>query len=123
MEASGSGAKFCKACGAAIHGEDNYCPGCGRPVAEDAPAAGVAADKATPQTGRKWPALLTVIVLIVFVGGYLSGTFDHVLYNVGLNYKECARNGFGATFCGSELDQYRERIQSVQTRLGETESP
>jgi hypothetical protein len=25
--------------------------------------------------------------------------------------EECARNGFGAKFCGQELKEYRERIQ------------
>jgi len=58
---------------------------------------------------------VTALVLVLLIGGYVSGTFDHVLYNVGLNYKECARNGFGATFCGDELDQYRERVQGLQT--------
>ncbi|HST33035.1 MAG TPA: hypothetical protein VLJ80_05885 [Solirubrobacteraceae bacterium] len=114
----GGGAKFCKECGTAIGGADNYCPGCGRAVAENAPAPVVAPESVPPAPAkRKWPVVVTALVLIFLIGGYVSGTFDHVLYNVGLNYKECARNGFGATFCGSELDEYRERVQGVQNRL------
>jgi hypothetical protein len=54
------------------------------------------------------------IVVVIMVIAWRAGTFDHVLYNVGLNAKECARNGFGAVFCGSELDEYREHIESAK---------
>lgn len=33
-----------------------------------------------------------------------------------------ACSGLGATFCGSELDEYRTRIQGVQERLREATS-
>ena len=56
---------------------------------------------------------VALILVIVFVLWRL-GTFDHALYNVGLNAKECARNGYGATFCGKELDEYRERLRSIE---------
>jgi hypothetical protein len=55
-----------------------------------------------------------VLVLLAIGGFYANGNFDRILYNVGLNFHECARNGFGATFCGKELDQYRERISRVK---------
>jgi hypothetical protein len=54
--------------------------------------------------------ILIILVLLVLFAGWRSGTFDHALYNVGLNAKPCARNGFGATFCGQELTEYRERL-------------
>ena len=53
-------------------------------------------------------AFLAVCLLL---GLYLNGNLDRTLYPVGLNFHECARNGFGATFCGSELDEYRARIE------------
>lgn len=115
MEASGSGgAKFCRECGTAI-GAARYCPGCGQPTADHVPAPVAGASAPPSPAKRKWPIAVTALVLVLLIGGYVSGTFDHVLYNVGLNYKECARNGFGATFCGDELDQYRERVQGLQT--------
>jgi hypothetical protein len=58
--------------------------------------------------------ILIVGVVALLIAGYVSGQFDHPLYSVGLNFNECARNGFGATFCGSELDEYRERIDRAK---------
>jgi hypothetical protein len=52
-------------------------------------------------------------VLALVIGLYLHGTFDRALYGAGLNHHECARNGFGATFCGRELDEYRERTRPL----------
>ena len=56
-----------------------------------------------------WRTLIVVVLLLV-IAAWRAGSFDHVLYNVGLNAKECARNGFGAVFCGQELTEYREQI-------------
>jgi hypothetical protein len=65
-----------------------------------------------------------VICLAVFaiVGLYVSGRLDHLLYNAGLNYHECARNGLGATFCGSELTEYRARITHVSEEDAKAET-
>lgn len=68
-----------------------------------------------------------IVLAVLAVGGlYLHGTFDRALSGVGLNYHECARNGLGATFCGEELTNYRERIaqskresEAVATHLHE----
>jgi hypothetical protein len=60
---------------------------------------------------RRLVRVLAVAVVIVLVVAWRSGTFDHVLYNVGLNAKPCARNGFGATFCGQELTEYRKDLE------------
>ena len=60
---------------------------------------------------RRWTwRILIALALLVLFTAWRAGTFDHVLYNVGLNAKECARNGFGAVFCGQELTEYRERV-------------
>jgi hypothetical protein len=56
-----------------------------------------------------WRILIVLIVFVLFAG-WRAGTFDHALVNVGLNAKPCARNGLGATFCGQELTEYRERL-------------
>jgi hypothetical protein len=54
------------------------------------------------------------LAIAVLIGFYLHGSFDRALSGIGLNHHECARNGFGATFCGKELDQYRQRIRAVK---------
>jgi hypothetical protein len=54
-------------------------------------------------------AFAVVIALAVVFTAWRGGTFDRALVNVGLNAKECARNDFGATFCGRELTEYRAR--------------
>ena len=68
---------------------------------------------------RKWHQhlgvrLVVVVLIITLFAGWRAGTFDQVLYKVGLNAKECARNGLGATFCGQELTEYRERITKAK---------
>ena len=64
---------------------------------------------------------LVVLSLVAIVAAlYLSGRLDHALYPVGLNYHTCARNGFGATFCGSELTAYQDRIDGIQRQYQST---
>jgi hypothetical protein len=56
-----------------------------------------------------------LIAVVVIVGAlYFTGRMDHALYPLGLNFTTCARNGFGATFCGSELTAYQARFQDIQ---------
>jgi hypothetical protein len=60
------------------------------------------------------PRRLLIVLLVLGVGAlYFSGRLDHLLYNVGLNYNQCARNGLGAVFCGSELAEYRTRVEGA----------
>lgn len=68
-----------------------------------------------PATPKRWHErwswrLLILLVLVFLFAAWHAGTFDHALYNVGLNAKPCARNGFGAVFCGQELTEYDEHI-------------
>lgn len=65
---------------------------------------------------RRRPALIVValVVLLGLVALWSVGTFDHALVNIGLNAQRCARNGFGATFCGKELDEYNARLQRAK---------
>ena len=69
----------------------------------------------------KWTGV--AIVVTVVVGWlYLHGTFDRALYSVGLNWNECASNGFGATFCGDDLDRYRQNVvEPASEATGELE--
>jgi hypothetical protein len=62
------------------------------------------------QIGRIRLSFGACLLIALLIALWSRGTFDHLLVNVGLNAKECARNGFGATFCGDELDRYRRQI-------------
>jgi hypothetical protein len=74
-----------------------------------------------PSGGRNLGLVALVVLALVVLGAlYARGTFDRVLVNVGLNAKECGRNGFGATFCGQELVEYRERIAKGEREGKET---
>jgi hypothetical protein len=55
-------------------------------------------------------ALIVAAFVLLAVFAYTQGTFDNFLWKVGLNYNECATNGFGATFCGDSLKEYKVRI-------------
>ena len=55
----------------------------------------------------------TIGVTLVLLTAWSKGTFDRALYNVGLNAKPCATNGFGATFCGDQLIEYQKRVKSL----------
>jgi hypothetical protein len=53
------------------------------------------------------------IFAFLWLGGiWTNGTFDYALVNLHLNFNECARNGFGATFCGPDLEEYKDKIGS-----------
>jgi hypothetical protein len=62
----------------------------------------------TKRRSAKPLVIVAVILLILFA--WTRGTFDNFLWKVGLNYNECATNGFGATFCGNDLKEYKARI-------------
>ncbi len=68
----------------------------------------------------KWKVTLLVVVVIVGVM-YFSGRLDYALYNVGLNFNTCARNGFGATFCGADLTEYENRMRRVQLQISQAQ--
>jgi Skp family chaperone for outer membrane proteins len=59
-------------------------------------------------------AIAGALLIVAVVALYFHGNLDRPLYNIGLNYHECARNGLGASFCGKELDEYRERINKAK---------
>ena len=59
---------------------------------------------------RSTKSLVVIVIVLIIVGAWTQGTFDNFLWKVGLNYNECATNGFGATFCGDALDEYKTRM-------------
>lgn len=56
-------------------------------------------------------------VIVIVAALYLSGRLDPVLYKVGLNFKACGENGYGAVFCGSALTSYNSRVHAVQQQV------
>lgn len=65
-----------------------------------------------------WTVRLGIVALLVIIGiAWHAGTFDHLLYNVGLNAKPCARNGFGAVFCGKELEERRQQAEEIREHV------
>lgn len=48
--------------------------------------------------------IVGAVVLVLFV--WRSGALDQPLSSLGLNAHPCIRNGYGATFCGSEASAY-----------------
>jgi hypothetical protein len=60
--------------------------------------------------------LVLAAVIVALFAFYFHGTFDRALSPVGLNFNECDRNGYGATFCGTELDHYRDRLARLHVR-------
>ncbi len=66
-------------------------------------------------------AVIVLLALLILIVGaaYVHGSFDRPLSNVGLNWHSCARNGLGATFCGDELTEYRERFNRTRESVSE----
>ncbi len=63
---------------------------------------------------QHWKALTVLTVIVVL---YFYGTFDHLLYHVGLQAHDCIKNGFGTVYCGQEATEYKEHIQAVKENL------
>lgn len=65
----------------------------------------------------RWLKLTLAAGAAILAAMYFSGRLDYALYPVGLNLHTCARNGFGATFCGPDLTAYENRIRGVQQQF------
>ncbi len=75
--------------------------------------------ESSPERPDRWHErlswrLLIILALVFVFAGWRAGTFDHLLFNVGLNAKPCARNGFGAVFCGKELEERQAQQETAQ---------
>jgi len=58
-------------------------------------------------------AVVAVLLLL-----YFRGTFDTALYPLGLNFQTCGKNGFGAVFCGDDLEAYEKEVVQPARRAG-----
>jgi hypothetical protein len=59
----------------------------------------------------RWIWVVLLVVALAFL--WTRGSFDHWLYHFHLNYNACGTNGFGATFCRNELNQYEQRLRDA----------
>lgn len=84
-------------------------------IEPDPSAAEVAALAASAEHARTMRLIRGVIVgvLVLLAILYFSGSLDRTLAPVGLNFEDCFTNGFGATFCGDELEQYRDSLDAI----------
>ena len=68
---------------------------------------------------REQKKVIIIAIIVLFLGAsWTSGRLDHALVNIGLNYNDCARNGFGATMCGDELKEYEQRLNDAGIDTG-----
>lgn len=59
-----------------------------------------AAGGTNPRRARRLLVATTLVVAVLAL--WVGGTFDRLLAPVHLNFNDCARNAYGATFCGDE---------------------
>ena len=59
--------------------------------------------------------MLAVVLFVLFA--WSRGTFDNFLWRVHLNYTTCGTNGFGATFCGKDLERYQQRLRNAGIKI------
>ena len=79
---------------------------------------GIMADAGrSTKDGLPWKRTLAMVVVGIALVLYFAGRLDYALYPVGLNFHPCARNGIGATFCGSDLTAYQQRWRDVQQQI------
>jgi len=62
-------------------------------------------------------AIVIVAIFCVLLFAWTRGTFDNFLWRVHLNYTTCGTNGFGATFCGKDLERYQQRLQNAGIKV------
>jgi hypothetical protein len=71
--------------------------------------------------GRSRKTWIIGAIVVILAALYFSGRLDYALDNDGLNFQTCARNGFGATFCGADLTAYQNRISGVQQQIQQSQ--
>jgi hypothetical protein len=62
---------------------------------------------------RRGKMALVGAVIGVVAALYFSGRMDPLLYNVGLNFHPCLKNGYGAVFCGQNAKNYCDELDST----------
>ena len=76
----------------------------------------------TGAPGRRWLATGAIFVTLFVLALWHVGTFDHGLVDWGLNAKDCARNDFGAVYCGEELSREQSRTNEQNVRRYEQDA-
>lgn len=104
-------ARVCPDCGS-LAGAQPFCAQCGRKLSliERLPAGAEANTEGTPTKKRGNKRMIVGLIVVVLGVLYFTGSLDRMLVNVGLNFKPCAQNGFGATMCGSQLKSYCQNL-------------
>ncbi len=104
-----------------------YCPSCNSKMTQ-LPSrkvwCSVCKTMSDVQTGGRAlliAAVIGVILLIGFTYFYAQGTFDHLVYSVGLNWETCGLSG-GDVLCGEELGMGTNSVadsvkEGVKTRM------
>jgi hypothetical protein len=64
-----------------------------------------------------------LLLVLALLGLWTTGRMDTTLAGVGLNYHDCVKNAFGATFCGADAKKYEQNVQSIEDSLGGSGSP
>jgi hypothetical protein len=52
-----------------------------------------------------------LLAVLALLGLWISGRMDPMLAQAGLNYHDCFKNAFGATFCGDAAMKYQAGVQ------------
>jgi len=85
------------------------------PTAESGPGE-------TGSSTRVGLGALAVVGAVLVLALWRAGTFDYALVDWGLNAKDCARNDFGAVYCGDELARQQSRALEENARRYELEA-
>ncbi len=104
--------RYCNFTARKVTGGRLWCPRCRQVVgsrSQGAPILGL------------WVIILSIAALFLAGGFYVTGTFDHNLYSIGLNWEPCAVKWLqGQTICGEELSAgtsahngLREKLESL----------
>jgi hypothetical protein len=63
---------------------------------------------------RRKKLVLAALVAVLALGLLWStGRMDTFLVQFGLNKNDCVKNGFGATFCGTDATNYQQNVASA----------
>lgn len=63
-----------------------------------------------------------LVAAIGVVAYWTTGRMDPALSSLGLNYTDCASNGFGATLCGDDLKRYERAVKGSDNKGADVEA-
>ena len=62
---------------------------------------------------RKTIIVVCLLAILALLGLWETGRMDPFLSQFGLNKNDCVKNGFGATFCGSDATRYQQNVAAL----------